>query len=491
MGCTDRLVVPRFTKEEIESAVDNNRLLTMEIEFNSDCNFRCVYCYAVNGKPPDRELTPGEFRDVILQARDLGARRIIVLGGEPTLYPKLMEMVLFIKEQGMDVEIYTNGASVTGDFARRLYEAGAMVVLKMNTFDRKKQDMISGAAGAYDQIQNAFGNLLDAGYPGPYRRLGVSTVICSHNYDELEKLWRWLREKDISPYFEMITPQGRAKNRDSLFVDCEEIRELFHKLSEIDREFGFEWTPKPPIAGIDCQRHQYSCVVTSVGNVTPCVGVDIPVGNVREQKLGDIIAASDVVQELRNYRDHIKGPCRNCEHISNCYGCRGAAYHLVGDYLASDPHCWKQGACGSGKKKPGLPAMAEEFIPHRPPMVLVDRLVQVTDTVIVAETDPGGDSIFSESGVVDEVAFLEMIAQAMAARTGYINAGSEEPEVGFLVGVKGLKVYGNASVGDRLRVEIDGITEFGGGFGAARGIVMRQGTMLAEGELRVWHGKET
>jgi MoaA/NifB/PqqE/SkfB family radical SAM enzyme len=45
--------------------------------------------------------------------------------------------------------------------------------------------------------------------------------------------------------------------------------------------------------------------------------------------------------DLRNYRLTIKGPCRSCELAATCYGCRGAAYQLTGDYLASDPLCWR------------------------------------------------------------------------------------------------------------------------------------------------------
>lgn len=35
----------------------------------------------------------------------------------------------------------------------------------------------------------------------------------------------------------------------------------------------------------------------------------------------------------------IKGPCNSCDMTDGCYGCRGAAYQLTGDYLASDPLC--------------------------------------------------------------------------------------------------------------------------------------------------------
>lgn len=78
----------------------------------------------------------------------------------------------------------------------------------------------------------------------------------------------------------------------------------------------------------------------------PCVGVTIALENIRNQRLADILKNSEVVRNLKNYREMIKGACGSCEKSSECYGCRGAAYQLTGDYLASDPTCWRH---GSGK----------------------------------------------------------------------------------------------------------------------------------------------
>ena len=44
---------------------------------------------------------------------------------------------------------------------------------------------------------------------------------------------------------------------------------------------------------------------------------------------------------LRNVRSHIKGACAQCDLLPDCYGCRGLAYHVTGDFLASDPLCWR------------------------------------------------------------------------------------------------------------------------------------------------------
>ncbi len=342
-----------FTEDEIREAVAAGRLLSMEIEFSRVCNFRCAYCYLEDRTAAADEMTREEIKDVLLQARELGARKIIILGGEPSIYPHLIEMLRFLGRQGFEIEIFTNGSGVTPDLAAVLAEERARVVVKMNSRDEAVQDRLAGKKGAFRIIETAFRNLRRAGYPENRLFLAASTVICRQNIDELPALWQWLREQRIEPYFEVLTPQANALENHWLDVRPTELRDLFQRLAVIDRErFGRIWEPQPPLVGNRCMRHQVSCVVNAKGQVTPCVGVTINLGSIREQRLADILH-HQVVFDLKNYRQMIKGPCARCERSDECYGCRGAAYQMTGDYLASDPTCWRNcEAEGDGGEKP-------------------------------------------------------------------------------------------------------------------------------------------
>ncbi|OGW39662.1 MAG: radical SAM protein, partial [Nitrospirae bacterium GWD2_57_9] len=262
--CQNRIYGAEYSQEEIAAAVRDGRLLSMEIEFNKSCNFRCLYCYASDNNLHRNELTKEEFIGVIRQARELGARKMIILGGEPMLYPHILDMIRFIRGLDMEVELFTNGTNMTPEAARTMYDLGVRVVLKMNTFDENLQDTLSGRKGAYAQIQEAFRNLKQAGYPSADRFMGVSTVVCQQNIEELPRMWEWLRDQNIVPYFEMITPQGGAKEHNMLDVDSRRVEEFFRKISEIDRtKYGYDWEPKPPLVGGECLRHQFSCAVNS------------------------------------------------------------------------------------------------------------------------------------------------------------------------------------------------------------------------------------
>lgn len=335
-----------FTEQEIREAVAADRLLSMEIEFSRVCNFRCSYCYVPTAGEWRNELSGEEIKDVILQAKELGARKIIILGGEPSIYPQLVEMLRFLGKEGLEIEMFTNGSGVDKNLAAILAEEKVRVVLKLNSRDETTQDLLAGKKGALQTITKALVTLQEAGYPSEQLFLAISTVICRQNIKELPAMWQWLRREKIEPYFEIITPQANALKNQWLTVDSGELKQLFEQLAEIDRQqFGRNWEPQPPLVGNKCMRHQVSCVVTATGDVMPCVGVTIALDNIRHNKLAHILKHSEVVTNLKNYREMIKGECRSCEKADECYGCRGAAYQLTGDYLASDPTCWRNGSC--------------------------------------------------------------------------------------------------------------------------------------------------
>ncbi len=282
-----------FTEEEIKEAVAQDKLLSMEIEFSRICNFRCSYCYVPEKKECKDELSREEIKDVILQAKALGARKIIVLGGEPSIYPHLSEMLRFLDTHGFEVEMFTNGTGVDASMAKLLAELKVRVVLKLNSRIPEVQDKLAGRTGAYDTIQNAFANLKAAGYPSEELFLALSTVICQPNFDELEDMWQWVRDQKMEPYFEVITPQANAIENSYLSVDSEKLKNLFARLSAIDQEkYGRNWEPQPPLVGNRCMRHQVSCLLTATGYVNPCVGVTIPLGNIRENPLATILSAA-------------------------------------------------------------------------------------------------------------------------------------------------------------------------------------------------------
>jgi len=476
-----------FSLEEIRAASAAGKLLTMEIECSRVCNFQCPYCY--QDVDANNELTLDEIYQLIQQARELGAQGIIILGGEPMIYPHIFDVIGFIREQGMGVELFTNGSNIDAGNAQRLLELDVKVVLKMNSCDAERQNLLCGIPNAHQVIANAFENLKQAGYGGEGKSMAVSSVVSTVNIDELETMWNWLRDQQIDPYFEMITPQGTATENDWLYVEPQQIEALFKRLSVSDKKrFGEGWKPQPPLAGERCMRHQFSCYVDALGDVMPCVGVNLSLGNIRNKPLKRILHESEVIQDLRNHLENIKGPCATCDDREGCYGCRGAAYQLTGDYLASDPLCWKND--GKEAQIDYLPMTAKGLIPQQPPMQMVDSLLSIGEQEASVETVIDESCIFlDEAGCLEPEAFVEIIAQSAALFNGFRTRHLDTDPAGFLLGAKKFKIHEAVRSGDRLVTKAFKDTGFGA-FSIVNGSILRDGVCVAEGQIKIYHQEE-
>lgn len=346
-----------FSQEEIATCLAKEGLLSLELEFTKKCNLRCIYCYASAGGSLDGELTLDELIGTIEQGRQLGVKKIVLLGGgEPFLFPHIKEVIQHIHSLGLSQAVFTNGTSLTKDLCRFLSDHCVKVAVKHNSFRPAIQDALAGVVGAHRLISRGLGLLMESGYPGEGRPLCIQSVVCRQNVDEIERMWIWARERGITPYFEVLTNQGRARQNPHLALPPGEIQTVFLRLSEIDRErFGARWTPRPPIAGFACRRHLYSCLVNSQGFVQPCTGVDLSVGNIRERPLATILRESRVIRDLRRVYQRIDSWCQACEFAGECYGCRGNAYQATGNYLGVDPACWVlQRGNAAPNRSPGM-----------------------------------------------------------------------------------------------------------------------------------------
>ena len=436
-----------YSVEEALAAAAECRLLSAEIEFNRSCNYCCPYCYAAGDR--DRAALPPETAErVIREVAKLGARKIVVLGGEPLLCNELKRYIELAESLGMGAEIFTNASLVDPEWAKFFFEHECRVVVKLNSLKPEVQEKLTGVPDALDRALHALDLLQKAGLDET--RLAASSVICSENESEVVELWKYLRGRRIKPYLEIMTPQGRLLEHRELEVHPHRLKEIFDEIAAFDRSRGVEWEPQPPLVGAKCLRHQYSCVIGADGVVTPCVGLTMRLGSVLETPLADILQNSTIVRRLHNFRETLKGPCRDCDKADSCYGCRGAAYQLTGDYLASDPLCWRN--CDELLSRPPLvPCDAQQFLPHRPPMTMVTRILEVGEwskvEAVITESNR-----FLRDGVLDAEALPEIVAQSCAAITGFEQ--DDRNLKGMLTGMRNVEMAAPIRSGDTLHVVV-------------------------------------
>jgi 3-hydroxyacyl-[acyl-carrier-protein] dehydratase len=95
------------------------------------------------------------------------------------------------------------------------------------------------------------------------------------------------------------------------------------------------------------------------------------------------------------------------------------------------------------------------YIPQRPPMVMIGKLLRVEEKKIISSFILKEDNIFCENGFFREPGLIENIAQTAAAGTGFKYKSSEkEPPQGFIGGIKNLVILSLPSVHDEIVTEV-------------------------------------
>jgi len=334
-----------YDQKEVWESRDAGRLLRINIEIAENrCNLRCIYCYSANASHGSHTgLSEEETCNIMMQAKALGARSVVFTGGgEPLLNKKrFFKFVKFALGEGLVPVVFTNGTCIDQKTARRLDRYHVTVITKLNSLNEPEiTNRLSGQPWAHRKMWQGLQHLLETGL-AERGQLGLETVITKANYTKITEMWQWAREHNIIPYFELTKIQGRAKQFPNMLeVSPRSAHVLFKSLLKIDRrQFGYDWVPTPPIPGSHCHRIYCGCYVTVAGNVQPCSGVGISFGNIKMEKLANIVAKPSF-QKMRHLERYIKGKCQSCQQLGLCYGCRGNAYQMTGDPFASDPSCW-------------------------------------------------------------------------------------------------------------------------------------------------------
>jgi len=126
------------------------------------------------------------------------------------------------------------------------------------------------------------------------------------------------------------------------------------------------------------------------------------------------------------------------------------------------------------------------YLPHRPPMLLIDDIVEVTEDRAVCRTTIHPDCVFAIDGLVHPSAMIEFVAQACAIFVGVRAAQSGgPPRLGLILGCREIAfAVDDFAVGDELTVVATKV--FGEHqLAAFSGTVARGGSLCATIQLSV------
>lgn len=134
-------------------------------------------------------------------------------------------------------------------------------------------------------------------------------------------------------------------------------------------------------------------------------------------------------------------------------------------------------------------AGAEEIlnlIPQKPPIVMVDTLLEQNDQFTVSSLKLTKENIFCQNGCFSETGMIENMAQTAALRSGFqAHINGKQPAIGFIGSLKQFVFYDLPSDHDILQTTITVQNELMQAL-IVHGEVKAEGKIMAEGEMTIF-----
>lgn len=318
-------------------------------ETTLDCNARCVHCYsdAKFGRGP-LYWPLNESLDLIDQLAEAGVIILAFSGGEFLVRPDWELLAGRAVELGMQVTFATNGLKVTREVARRIKELGvANVSVSLDGATHEVHESIRLIPGIFEKACVAVRYLTEAGV-----RVTVNYTPMRPNLDQAEALVALahsLGAKKINLTEYVYTTRGGL----DLMPLPSELGALLKRWTAAAEEWKgrieVDWhdcrvalilpgAEADPYKG--CGAGYTHCRITVDHDVTPCVVLPVPVGNLREQSFSEIWRTAPELHKIRDRKNIRGGNCASCQFLDRCGGCRAASFARYGDAYLGDPSCW-------------------------------------------------------------------------------------------------------------------------------------------------------
>jgi len=101
------------------------------------------------------------------------------------------------------------------------------------------------------------------------------------------------------------------------------------------------------------------------------------------------------------------------------------------------------------------PEEVTNFLPHQHPFVMVDTLIDRTESEATSQFLIKSDNVLVNDGIFQESGLIENIAQTIALKAGYESVlRNEEPQIGFIIQIKDLEIFDLPQAGEIITTKI-------------------------------------
>lgn len=325
------------------------------------CNLNCKFCFVKNKNENHRELDAQTWLKTIKEAKEMKVLSLSILGGEPTRYKYIDELLEGINKLELKTTITSNGISLKDRTKQTILNCGYIIpVFSIQSFTEKNQELMGVN---YKKILETVEFMLDNN-----KEVRINSVYTNQEIEEFYEIIDYCVAKGICRYSIGVYVDVNDSNEQVKENGFYDIRILEEKLQEyilkkhgegkldLSVEGCMIYTGYPELEHdiveisefeqeyFGCRAGKSKLEIYPNGDVYPCICFEnevVPTSNITQNSLKDIWDNDGFINELRNAKT-TNNECIKCGFNIICNaGCPAIKMKSVGnDYSAyKDPRC--------------------------------------------------------------------------------------------------------------------------------------------------------
>lgn len=314
------------------------------LNVNRKCNNKCTFCYAIDRLMSKDEMDIESALAMVDILKKTGVHKIIIIGGEPTLYESLVQLIKKIHDSEMVCTVQTNGLMFSDEKnLQSCIDAGmdecCISIKGFNEYDYKK----TTGTDNFTKLIQAIENVKKVGFNMLY-----SYVVSRGTFAEAEKLVNGVDSLGIKSIFISCVHPTIGEGINYKKIDLDQFTLFFQVVHEllIEKNVIHKFSLNYPLCKFPETTivqwlkqgilHQCTCqLVMGTGVVFDCdmkmlpcnMYVKRPFDNEQkiikdESELFDILESEHVREIREKVRKPITKACEECFRWAQCYaGC--------------------------------------------------------------------------------------------------------------------------------------------------------------------------
>ena len=301
------------------------------LEVTEACNLRCVHCYEGECHLKKNEsLSVQQWKNIIDQLVMLKVERVVIIGGEPSCYKNIEQIIDYCGLKHIPTTYFTNATMISDEIFQSILRNNVSVKVSIYGHNALIHDSITKVKGSFDKLVTTIDKMIAHGisvYP--------AIVIMRENENYIEEIKNFIREHKMTyKRYDVIRNVfgGTQNNHTPLREDV--INSSYYKTANFKTNFDSF-----------CRNHFINTcwygkiAIQENGNVIPCVFErTVSLGNCNDNSLLEILNNNHTRKNWFLPLDEIK-ICKDCEYRYCCKDCRALGISVKGDKYDKNPRC--------------------------------------------------------------------------------------------------------------------------------------------------------